>query len=80
MTDALGYAASIAVLATFTVRNMLPLRMLALLSNVLFILYGYEAHIHPVLLLHLALLPINLVRLAGLLPRPRRAFHKAPLE
>jgi len=77
MTDVLGYAASIAVLATFTVRNMLPLRMLAILSNVLFILYGYEAHIHPVLLLHLALLPINLVRLAGLMPRPTRVFHKA---
>ena len=80
MTDALGYAASIAVLATFTVRNMLPLRMLALLSNVLFILYGYEAHIHPVLLLHVALLPINLVRVAGLMPRPLRLFHKARLD
>jgi hypothetical protein len=72
MTDVLGYAASFAVLATFMVRNMMPLRMLAILSNVLFILYGYEAHIHPVLLLHLALLPINLVRLTGLMPRPTR--------
>jgi hypothetical protein len=80
MTDAVGYAASIAVLATFTVRNMLPLRMLAILSNVLFILYGYEAHIHPVLLLHLALLPINLVRLAGLMPLPRRPFYKARVD
>lgn len=77
MTDVLGYAASIAVLATFTARNMLLLRMLAILSNVLFILYGYEAHIHPILLLHLALLPINLVRLAGLMPRPTRVFHRA---
>jgi hypothetical protein len=59
---------------------MLPLRMLAIVSNVLFIVYGYEAHIHPVLLLHLALLPINLVRLAGLMPRSIRVFHKARLD
>ena len=50
------------------------------LSNVLFIVYGYEAHIHPVLLLHVALLPINLVRVAGLMPRPLRLFHKARLD
>ncbi len=66
--DVLGYAASLAVLATFTVRRMVPLRILAILSNGLFIVYGYQAHIHPVLLLHVALLPINLVRLAGLRP------------
>jgi hypothetical protein len=77
MTDLVGYAASFAVLATFTVRNMLPLRMLAILSNVLFILYGYEAHIHPVLFLHLALLPINLVRLTGLMQRPTRVLRHA---
>ena len=68
IADVLGYAASLAVLATFTVRRMVPLRILAILSNVLFIVYGYQAQIHPVLLLHLALLPINLVRLAGLVP------------
>jgi hypothetical protein len=68
VADILGYAASLAVLATFTVRGMVPLRILAILSNVLFIVYGYEAHIHPVLLLHLALLPINFIRLAGLMP------------
>ena len=77
MADILGYAASLAVLATFTVRTMVPLRVIAILSNVLFVVYGYEADIRPVLVLHLVLLPINLVRLAGLMtrdaPRPSAA-------
>lgn len=39
--ELLGYAASIAVLATFCMSTMIPLRVLALVSNVLFMLYGY---------------------------------------
>jgi hypothetical protein len=40
-----------------------PLRRLALASNVLFTLYGLLAHIYPVFVLHLVLMPINLVKL-----------------
>jgi hypothetical protein len=63
MADWLGYAASLAVLATFLMRTMRPLRMIAILSNILFVAYGYIDHIEPVFLLHLVLLPINLWRL-----------------
>jgi len=63
MTDLLGYAASFAVLATFLMRSMAALRLTAILSNILFIAFGYLRGIHPVLLLHLALLPINVWRL-----------------
>ena len=63
MADWLGYAASLAVLTTFLMRTMRPLRLVAILSNVLFVAYGYIDHIQPVFLLHLALLPINLWRL-----------------
>ncbi len=74
MLDILGYAASIAVLATFLMRTMLPLRLIAILSNILFLLYGYFAHIPPVLFLHATLLPINIVRLFALqkLASPRQ--------
>ena len=61
--DLIGYAASVTVLATFCVTRMFHLRLLAIGSNVLFICFGALAHIHPVLLLHLALLPINVARL-----------------
>jgi len=64
MSDMLGYAASSTVLATFLMRSMVPLRLVAILSNILFLSYGYVADIHPVLLLHAALLPINAARLA----------------
>jgi hypothetical protein len=63
MADWLGYAASLAVLATFLMRTMRPLRLVAILSNILFVAYGYIDHIQPIFLLHLALLPINLWRL-----------------
>ena len=63
LTDLLGYAASCAVLATFLMRTMVPLRIVAILSNVLFVAFGYIQHIYPVLFLHVVLLPINAWRL-----------------
>ena len=63
MTELLGYAASIAVLATFLMPTMLPLRVVAIMSNILFVTYGYAAHIPPVMFLHITLLPINVARL-----------------
>ena len=66
MSDALGYAASSAVLASFLMRSMVSLRLVAILSNLLFLSYGYFAQIQPVFVLHAALLPINLARLAAL--------------
>lgn len=64
-TDLIGYAASIAVLLTFLMRTMLPLRIVAIVSNILFLTYSYLAHIPPVFLLHVALLPVNCLRLPG---------------
>jgi len=63
MTDILGYAASIAVLVTFLMPTMLPLRLVAIISNILFVVYGYAAHIPPVMFLHITLLPVNVARL-----------------
>jgi hypothetical protein len=87
MTDLLGYAASCAVLATFLMRTMVSLRLIAILSNVLFLGFGYIQHIYPVFFLHMALLPINAWRLvvgqtrASIQPsnlRPLPALPKAP--
>jgi len=63
MINLLGYAASCAVLTTFLMRTMVPLRLIAILSNILFLAFGYAQHIYPVFFLHLALLPINSWRL-----------------
>jgi CRP/FNR family transcriptional regulator, cyclic AMP receptor protein len=63
-SDCLGYAASLLVLGTFCMTNMVALRAMAICSNLTFIAYGWLAGIEPVLLLHFALLPMNLWRLA----------------
>jgi hypothetical protein len=64
--DVFGYAASSLTLATFAQRSMLPMRWLALCANVCFITYGALGMYMPVLVLHLILLPINLLRLRAL--------------
>jgi CRP/FNR family transcriptional regulator, cyclic AMP receptor protein len=61
--DLLGYAASATVLATFCMNTMIPLRVTAILSNILFASFGLGAHIYPVMILHLILFPVNALRL-----------------
>ncbi len=66
-TDLLGYLASASVLITFCMGTMVPLRIVAICSNVLFASYGAVAHIYPVLVLHVILLPVNAARLLQIL-------------
>jgi CRP/FNR family cyclic AMP-dependent transcriptional regulator len=66
-TDLLGYAASASVLITFCMSTMVPLRVVAIVSNVLFATFGGLAHIYPVLVLHVVLLPVNIMRLMQIL-------------
>ena len=61
--DIIGYLASALVFATFYVRTMMPLRILAIASNLAFITYAASEGLIPVLVLHLVLLPVNLARL-----------------
>jgi CRP/FNR family transcriptional regulator, cyclic AMP receptor protein len=61
--DLLGYTASASVLLTFCMNTMVPLRVIAICSNVLFATFGILAHIYPVLVLHIVLLPVNGARL-----------------
>ncbi len=70
--EPLGYLASALVLTAFWMRAMLPLRAIAIASNVAFISYGLQTGIMPVLLLHLLLLPMNLIRLAQTLRKHLR--------
>ena len=51
------------VLATFCMQTMMPLRLTAILSNILFASFGLWAHIYPVMILHLILFPVNALRL-----------------
>ncbi|MFZ5689671.1 MAG: Crp/Fnr family transcriptional regulator [Pseudomonadota bacterium] len=66
-TEWLGYIAAAFIFATFSMKTMVPLRIVAIVSNVLFILYGYLHPAYPVLVLHIALLPLNILRLQQML-------------
>lgn len=80
--ELIGFAAALAVLVSFSMSSIISLRSVAILSNVLFISYGALGHLHPVLFLHAALLPINLIKLyRAMLPRRcsfRTSEHETP--
>jgi hypothetical protein len=63
LTDMLGWFAAGLVFSTFCARGMVPLRILAVVSNIAFVGYGTLDQLWPILILHLAMLPMNLLRL-----------------
>lgn len=63
-SDIMGYVASALVLATFCMKSMRSLRLIAVMSNIAFITYAASTDMRPILILHSILLPVNIVRLA----------------
>ena len=61
--DTIGFAASTLVLAAFGMKSMVPLRVVAMCSNLVFIVYGLGLGLTPIWSLHAALLPMNAWRL-----------------
>jgi len=61
--DLLGYIAALLVFSTFCMRTMMPLRFVAIASNVAFIAYGVHGGLWPIVTLHGVLLPLNVYRL-----------------
>jgi CRP/FNR family transcriptional regulator, cyclic AMP receptor protein len=62
LAEIFGYFAAGLVLATFSMRTMLPLRILGISSNLAFMTYGYLGGLLPVFVLHAILLPLNVYR------------------
>jgi hypothetical protein len=62
--DLCGYVASGLVLAAFYMKDMIPLRIAALASNLAFMVYGFALGLTPIWLLHALLVPLNGWRLA----------------
>jgi hypothetical protein len=61
--DLAGYIASSLVFLTFYMKGMIPLRLVALCSNVAFLVYAGALHLLPIVILHGALIPVNVHRL-----------------
>lgn len=65
-----AWVAALLVFSSFFMKTMVPLRVVAITSNIAFISYallglkyGIFGRVYPILLLHSALLPLNVVRL-----------------
>ena len=59
--------------ATLMVRTIVPLRVIGIISNVFFIIYGALAGAIPTFLLYLLSLPINVIRLRQMLTLVKKA-------
>jgi CRP/FNR family cyclic AMP-dependent transcriptional regulator len=72
VADAIGYIGAMLVFFAFWTKDIVPLRIIALASNVAFLIYGGITGATPFLLLHAALLPLNSLRLAESIRAPGR--------
>jgi CRP/FNR family cyclic AMP-dependent transcriptional regulator len=68
-----GWLSAVLVFSSFFMKTIVPLRMVAICSNVAFMTYallglkyGVFGRVYPILVLHASLLPLNLVRLRQL--------------
>ena len=77
LAEIFGYVASGLVLATFSMRTMIPLRILGMMSNISFMTYGYLGELYPVLILHAILLPLNVFRFVEIHRLVREMRHAA---
>lgn len=72
LVDPIGAAAALLTLVAFAQKRMLPMRVAAVAANLGFIAYALMGGYGPVLVLHVLLLPLNALRLAGEIGRLRR--------
>jgi hypothetical protein len=62
-TDFIGYLAAAFMFSTFYMSRMIPLRAAGIAANITFITYASIAHVYPLLILHIILLPLNAYRM-----------------
>jgi CRP/FNR family transcriptional regulator, cyclic AMP receptor protein len=81
-----AWIAAFLVFSSFFMKTMVPLRIVAIVSNIAFITYallgiryGIFDRVYPILVLHASLLPLNFLRLRQL-TRLTRAVHQATDE
>jgi len=64
LIEAIGWVAAIFTIATYSVRTMMTLRIVAILSSLFFTIYAALLQLWPLLGMELILLPINIYRLS----------------
>jgi hypothetical protein len=77
IAEAVGYLGAAFVIATYSMRTMVPLLIAGIISNVILIVYGYSTPAYPTFFLHLILLPLNFWRLREMLALIREVTNAA---
>jgi len=75
--EAIGYAGTGFTILAYSAKNLIPLRIVAILSSLAFLIYGLLAESYPLVLMEVVLLPINTFRLVELLTARRRTTSRA---
>jgi CRP/FNR family cyclic AMP-dependent transcriptional regulator len=75
--EVIGFAGSALAVLTYWMREMLPLRIVAVLAGICFLIYASALGSYPLILMEVTLLPINGYRLLELL-RAGKAGQASP--
>lgn len=65
--EILGYFGASLTITVYSMKRMIPLRIIGIGANCVFIVYGFLAAVYPQMVLHAVLLPINVFRLREML-------------
>jgi hypothetical protein len=68
----LGYAAVLSSIVTSYMKTMIPLRIVSMVCNSLFVVYAFAGHVYPTLFLNMILLPMNAWRLWEMIQLTRK--------
>lgn len=78
--EALGYVGAALSIAASSMRTMIPLRSLALATNVVMLTYALLAAVYPAVIVNLVLLPLNALRLRQMLRLVREVNRAASCD
>lgn len=67
LADIIGYVGNVVVIVTYSMRTMIPLRILGMCSNAVFLAYSALLGLFPLMILQCILLPLNGFRLYQML-------------
>jgi hypothetical protein len=70
--DILGYFGASLTLCVYSMKRMIPLRIVGICANCVFVIYGFLGAVYPQMVLHGILLPINAYRLREMLVLVRK--------
>lgn len=78
--EAVGWAASLLTIATYSMNTMIPLRIFAIGSSFCFLIYSFVLQLWPMFAMDLILLPINLYRFWQILSLRRRVLREGETD